>query len=241
MKAMILAAGEGRRLRPLTDVVPKPMLRVGGRALLAHLIALLRAHGVRQVAINLHHRPAAITDYFGEGAGFGVKITYSREERLLGSAGAVKRLQPFFRDGAFFVLYGDVLTDIDLGALYAYHSRQRAKLTMALYEADDPARCGIARIDGTGRVLDFVEKPSRAKAPSRWANAGIYVVEPDVLDLVPTDRPFDFGNDLIPLLLERGLAVFGWPTDALVLDIGSPERYLLAQTVLERRRLAFAA
>jgi NDP-sugar pyrophosphorylase family protein len=217
------------------------MLRVGGRALLAHLVALLRRHGVREIAINLHYRPSAITDYFGGGMGFGVQIRYSHEERLLGSAGALKPLEAFFRDGPFFVLYGDVLTDIDLTALFVFHRRHQPMLTIGLHQPDDPTRCGMAGIDDDGRVVEFVEKPAAGAAPGRWASAGIYVVEPSVLDLIPPGEPFDFGHDLIPLLLERGLPVCGWPTDALVLDIGSPERYLLAQTIVERRQLAIAA
>jgi len=240
MKALVLAAGEGRRLRPLTESLPKPMLPIGGCPLLEHLIVLLRDHGVRHIAVNLHHRPDAIPAYFGDGRSFGVEMAYSYEERLLGSAGAVKRLASFFRDGPFFVLYGDVLTALDLSALRAFHERRAAVLTMALYRAEDPTRCGIARLGDGGRVVQFVEKPATEAELSPWANAGIYVVQPAVLEHIPSSQPFDFGHDLLPRLLERGLPVFGWPTDALVLDIGSPERYRLAQALLERRRMAAA-
>ena len=158
MKAIILAAGEGTRLRPLTRDKPKPMLPLGGQPLIGRLVALLREHGVTDIAVNLHHRPEAIRAYLGDGSSFGVRVTYSYEDTLLGSAGAVKKLEPFF-DESFFVLYGDVLTDIDLTALAARHGDCGAALTMALHETDEPSRCGIAEVDGRGIVQRFREKP----------------------------------------------------------------------------------
>ena len=228
MKAMILAAGEGMRLRPLTNKVPKPMLELGGRPLIAYLIDLLRSHGVRDIAINLHHKPEVIRAYLGDGSRFGVRITYSWEDVLLGSAGAVKKMEHFF-DDSFFVLYGDVLTDIDLSALADLHRSRRVSLTMALYLAEDPTRCGIVDIDDDGRVQRFLEKPQPQEVFSRWASAGIYVVEPDVLRLVPEGSFFDFGADLIPLLLREGALLCGYVRYSYFLDIGSWERYRQAQ------------
>ena len=142
MRAAILAAGEGSRLRPLTETLPKPLLPVAGRPLLAHLIDLLRHHGVNDVALNLHHLPAAIPAYLGDGRRFGVRTTYSLEERLLGSAGGVKRMEAFFGEEPFFVLYGDVLTDLNLTTLRAFHAARGAALTMALYRPEDISACG---------------------------------------------------------------------------------------------------
>ncbi|MGA2286180.1 MAG: nucleotidyltransferase family protein [Dehalococcoidia bacterium] len=228
MKAIILAAGEGRRLRPLTERVPKPLLPLGGTPLINHLVALLAAHGVTEVAVNLYHRPKAIRDHLGDGSDFGVSITYSHEETLLGSAGAVKKLESFF-DESFFVLYGDVLTDIDLTALAAFHRSRGAALTMAVHETDEPERCGIAEADDGGAVRRFREKPAPGETSSRWANAGVYAVEPSVLRFIPPDSFFDFGDHLIPLLLERGEPVLAYPSDSYFLDIGSPERYSQAE------------
>ena len=235
---MILAAGEGRRLRPLTGQVPKPMLPVGGRPLLAHLIELLRGHGVRDIAINLHHRPDAIIDYLGDGSGMGVRVAYSLEPTLRGSAGGVKRMAPFFGDGPFFVLYGDVLTDLDLTALLAFHRERCAALTMALYQPEALTDCGVVDLGPGQRVRGFVEKPAPGETPSSWANAGIYAVEPSVLRHVPPDRPFDFGADVFPLLLERDIPLFGFVSDALFLDIGTPERYRLAEAAAGQMRKA---
>jgi|DewCreStandDraft_2_1066082.scaffolds.fasta_scaffold00290_4 NDP-sugar pyrophosphorylase family protein len=229
MKALILSAGEGTRLRPLTLSRPKPMLPLAGRPLLEHLVAYLRYHGIRDIAINLHYLPQVITAHFGDGERFGVRITYSYEERLLGSAGAAKRLEPYFEGRPFVVLYGDVLTDTPLDPLLAQHTTCRAALTMALYRVPDPARAGIVELDGTGRVVRFVEKPAPDQIFSDLANAGIYVVSPEVLRLVPPEEPYDFGHDLIPRLLATGMPVYGWEATGYVLDIGDPQRYAQAE------------
>jgi NDP-sugar pyrophosphorylase family protein len=228
MRALVLAAGEGRRLRPLTLRMPKPMVPVGGRPVLEHLLALLRAHGVDEVAINLHHRPEAIVDHFGDGRAFGVAITYAHEPRLLGSAGAARALDGFLTD-TFLVLYGDVLTDADLSALAARHRAAGGAGTIGLYEVPDPERCGIAELDGSGRVTRFVEKPAPGAVAGNLANSGIVVLEPSVLREVPPDRPYDFGLHLFPRLLERGAPLFGARLDGYVLDIGSPERLAQAE------------
>ncbi|MGD0764945.1 MAG: nucleotidyltransferase family protein [Dehalococcoidia bacterium] len=232
---MILAASEGGRVHPLTRNIPKPMLDLCGRPLIAHQIDLLRLHGVREIGVNLHHRPQVIRSYLGDGSRFGVRIVYSREDVLLGSAGAVKKLEEFF-DDTFYVLYGDVLTDIDLSALAAFHWRRGADLTLALYRTDEPERCGIAEVDD-GAVRRFQEKPAPEQVFSRWANAGVYVVEPSVLGLIPEDSFFDFGTDVIPLLLQEKAVVGGYIHPAYFLDIGSPERYQQAQRDLALGKL----
>ncbi len=230
MKAIILAAGEGTRLRPLTNERPKPMLPVGGVPLLEHLIRLLARPGVQEIAINLHHRPEAVTSYFGNGVPWGVRLTYSYEERILGTAGAVRRLQHFL-DQSFFVLYGDVLTDLDLTALAAFHRARRAALTMALYRVPRPWECGIVEMDDDGRIRRFVEKPPRDHMFGDLANAGIYVMEPYLATNIPPDTFFDFGHDLFPKLLAQGTPIYGYPIgdDVYLLDIGGLDRYEQAQ------------
>jgi mannose-1-phosphate guanylyltransferase/phosphomannomutase len=231
MRALILAAGEGTRLRPLTLDRPKPMLPVGGRPLLEHLVCLVRQHGIREVALNLHYKPEAIIDYFGDGARFGVSITYSHEERLLGSAGAARRLDWFLRE-PFIVLYGDVLTDVNLSALVDLHYAQDGLATLALYEVEDPSRCGIVELERDGRISRFVEKPAPDTNPSRLANAGIYVLDPRLLKLVPPEQVADFGLDVFPAALQLGLPLYGHRVDGYVLDIGSIERYRQAESDL---------
>lgn len=240
MKALVLAAGEGTRLRPLTLDRPKPMLPLAGRPLLEHLVALLAAHGIREIAINLHYRPEAIVDHFGDGSRFGVRITYSPEPRLLGSAGAARQLD-WFLDDAFVVLYGDVLTDVDLSSLIDAHRRFGGVGTVALNEVDDPTRCGIVQLDRTGRITSFVEKPTTDEF-GKLANSGIYILERAVIDHVPPGLPFDFGTDLFPALLSAGLPLYGVPAPGYVLDIGSLERYHRAESdLLAGRVRSYAA
>jgi NDP-sugar pyrophosphorylase family protein len=223
MRALVLAAGEGQRLRPLTLCMPKPMVPVGGRPILEHLIALLRLHGIDDVAINLHYRPEAIVNYFGDGRKFGVSITYSHEAYLLGSAGAARALDTFFTE-TFLVVYGDVLTNADLSALVARHQKTGAAGTIGLYEVPDPGRCGIVELDGSGRMTRFVEKPAPGTVLGNLANSGILVLEASVLREVPPDEPYDFGLHLFPKLLGRGVPLFGERLDGYILDIGSPDR-----------------
>jgi len=230
VKALILAAGEGTRLRPLTLERPKPMLPIGGIPLLGLLLRLLLRHGVRDIAINLHYKPEAVSAYFGDGARWGVRLTYSYEEQILGTAGAVRRLQSFL-DERFLVLYGDVLTDLDLTALSAFHVARQAALTAALYRVPRPWECGVVELDGEGRIRRFVEKPARAQVFSDLANAGVYVMEPGLVGEIPPDTFYDFGRDLFPLLLERGAPIYGYPIGPAdyLLDIGSPDKYEQAQ------------
>lgn len=227
MKALILAAGEGIRLRPLTLDRPKPMVPVGGRPVLEHLVGLLRHHKITRIAINLHYKPETIVDYFGDGSRFGVAIEYSWEPTLLGTAGAAKQLDWFLTE-PFVVLYGDVLTTIDLGQLAHAHAVHGAFASLALYEPDDLTRCGVAELAPDLRVVGFVEKPTHA-VPGGLASAGVCVFEPDVLGYVPAGRACDFGTDVIPELITRGLPVYGYVGRGYILDVGSAVRYAQAE------------
>jgi NDP-sugar pyrophosphorylase family protein len=233
MKAMILAAGEGTRLRPLTANVPKPMVPVAGRPALEYTVEWLRHYGIREIVMNLHHCPEAVIRHFGDGRAFGVSIDYSVEERILGTAGGTKRQASVF-DGPFVVVYGDVLTDLDLSALAEYHSTRASALhlTMSLYRVPDPERCGVAVLDVEGRVTRFVEKPRRGQCPSDLASAGVLILDPEILRNVPDGVFYDYGQDLFPALLQDGIPIYGWPlpNDAYLIDFGTPENYQRAQT-----------
>ncbi len=235
MKALVLAAGQGTRLRPLTLERPKPMLPVGRRPILEHIVAHLRTHGITEIAINLNYRPQVIVDYFGDGDKWDVSITYSYEDHLLGSAGAARALEWFFTD-TFVVWYGDVLSDLDLGALIRRHRSTRAAASLALYEVDEPERCGIVQVDRDGWITRFKEKPARNAHLGNLANAGIYVIEPELLPWIPGDRPVDFGSDLFPRLLSFGAPFQGITPEAYVLDVGSLERYQQAEADLQAGR-----
>ena len=226
MKAMILAAGEGTRLRPLTDTCPKPMLPIHGKPLLAHTLVWLRRYGVDEVAINLHHLPQAITDHFGDGSDFGVAITYSYEPELLGTAGAVKRLGDYF-DGTFFVVYGDVLTDLDLMAMYGCHRARRSVATLALHRVADPSGKGVVAVDDEYNIQRFVEKPAPGEVFSDLVNSGVYVLEPVVLDYIPEGKASDFGRDVFPKMLADGARLGGCllAEGTRLVDIGTMEAY----------------
>ena len=228
MKGMILAAGEGQRLRPLTDHLPKPMLPLAGQPLLEHTIIHLRNCGITDLAINLYHLPSSVMDYFGDGRHWGINLRYSLEEHLLGSAGGVKRLQPFF-DDTFLVYYGDVFTWADLSPMIGFHHRSGALATMGLYRVPDPWNRGIVALDEAQTIVRFVEKPSRKQAFSDLANAGIYVLEPEVLDHVPSEQVCDFGHDVFPAMLAEGIRLTGYVIEDPVIDIGLPENYIRAK------------
>src|SRR5450756_515734 len=208
-KAMILAAGSGTRLRPLTDRVPKAMVPVVGKPVLQYAVERLRDSGVREIAINLCHLPRVVMDHFGDGTGWGVKIHYSVEQEALGTAGGVKRAQGLF-DGPFFVWYGDNLSTIDLAGLYRFHRARGGVATMALCHWEYVNASGIVGVDADGRITRFLEKPSPEQVFSHWINAGIYVLEPQVLDAIPPGTCYDFGRDLFPALLDRGDPLYGY-------------------------------
>ena len=235
VKALILAAGEGQRLRPLTLDRPKPMLSVGDRPLLEQIVLLLKRYGITEIAINLHYKPEAIVDYFGQGERLGVRIHYSFEEQLLGSAGAARRLKEYLRDGPFLVFYGDLYTDLNVSELISVHQQSNALLTMALYKVDNPTSCGIVELDAQGRVTRFVEKPAPDQVFSRTANAGVFVVAPRVLNLIPPDIPIDFGRDVFPEMLESELPIRGYQIRDLLIDIGTFENYERAQRIAVER------
>lgn len=241
VRAVILAAGEGTRLRPLTLDRPKPMVEVQGKPVIGHIVEWLASHSVRDVAVNLHYMPESIERYLGDGTTLGVRVNYSREEVLLGSAGAMKRLEPYLQAGPIVVVYGDVLTNLDLGALIEFHLQQVALdasigATVGLYRVPEPTRVGIVGLDARGRVTRFVEKPEPDAVFSDLANSGILIVEPHTLALIPPETFYDIGRDLLPKALGEGTPLCGWviPAASYVLDIGSPERLALAQATFRQ-------
>lgn len=236
VRAVVLAAGEGTRLRPLTLTRPKPMVPINGEPLLHYTLKWLRQHGVDQVAINLHHCPDVITDYFGDGNRLGLNIVYSYENRIMGTAGAIRKLSTFAGKHPLVVVYGDVLTDLDLTALIAAHNRfvaldPSAGVTMSLYHVNNPTEVGLVGMNAAGRITRFVEKPKAEEVFTDLASAGVLIIEPDVVSRIPADTFYDFGRDLFPQLLEQGVSLYGWvvPDGTYVMDIGTPEKLTQAQ------------
>jgi len=202
LKAVILAAGIGSRLRPLTDTCPKPMLPIAGRPLLARTLDWLRAYGVGEVALNLHHLPDLVRTDLGDGSQWGMTLRYSYEPELLGTSGALRAIAQQYHgwfDQTFLVVYGDMLLDIDLADLLKFHRANQATMTLALKHTATPHTQGMIELDAAGRVQNFVEKPL-SWLGGDTANAGLYICEPTLLATIP-DGFSDFGKDIIPSLL----------------------------------------
>ncbi len=226
MRAMIMAAGKGTRLRPITDLVPKPMAPIVNRPALYHILRLLQRHGVGEVIINLHHLPDSITGYFGNGAGLGLKIEYSFELELLGTAGGVKNNEAFLAGDTFLVVSGDALTDLDLTGLVAAHRRRGSIATLAVKEVADPSLFGVVVADDDDLVLGFQEKPSREEARSRLCNCGIYVFEPEIFSHILPGEFDDFGRRVFPELLRAGVPFHIWEGAGYWSDVGNLGEYV---------------
>ncbi len=224
MKAMILAAGLGTRLRPLTEEISKPMVPIVNRPVMEHIVDLLARHGFGGLYVNLHYHPDIIMRHFGNGERWGLSITYSFEEELLGTAGGVKRLEKELGGDTFLVISGDALTDLDLTSLMAFHERHGAIATLVATPVDDPSKYGVVIMKEDGRITGFQEKPGRDEARSFVANSGIYVFEPEVLEMVPAGF-YDFGSQLFPRFLEEGIEFYGYRHDDYWNDVGSLEEY----------------
>jgi mannose-1-phosphate guanylyltransferase / phosphomannomutase len=224
VKAVVMAGGEGTRLRPLTSNQPKPMVPIVGKPCMEHILELVRRHGFEDVIVTVAFLPQAIRSYFGDGESLGLKMEYSVEESPLGTAGSV-RLASDRLDETFLVISGDALCDIDLGKLVAFHKERGAAVTIGLKSVDNPLEFGIVVTDEDGKVERFLEKPSWGQVFSDTINTGIYVLEPEVLRHVPTDRPYDFSKELFPLLLEMGRPIYGYVCEGYWQDIGNLDQY----------------
>jgi len=224
MKAMILAAGLGTRLRPLTEEISKPMVPIVNRPVMEHIVDLLAKHGFHDLYVNLHYHPDIIKRHFGDGAQWGLSITYSFEEELLGTAGGVKKLERELGGDTFLVISGDALTDLDLSALLAFHKKHGCIATLVITPVSDPSKYGVVITDEEGRISGFQEKPSREVAKSYVANSGIYVFEPEVLGMMPSGF-YDFGSQLFPRFLEEGIEFYGYKHGDYWNDVGSLEEY----------------
>jgi mannose-1-phosphate guanylyltransferase len=247
MKAMILAAGKGTRVRPLTYDLPKPMIPLLGKPVMAYLVEHLAKHGVTEIMVNVSYLHEKIEEYFGEGEQFGVQIGYSFEgytkddgevvPEPIGSAGGMKKIQEFggFFDDTTIVLCGDALIDLDLKAALLEHRRKGALASVITREVpwDKVSSYGVVVTDDKGRITQFQEKPSQEEAKSNFISTGIYIFEPEVIDLIPPGVPFDIGSELFPLLAERGLPFYAQRRPFNWLDIGTMSDYWeVLQTVL---------
>jgi mannose-1-phosphate guanylyltransferase len=226
MQAMVMAAGLGTRLRPLTYEVPKPLVPVANRPIMEHILRLLPRHGVQRVIANLHWFPDAIRARFGDGSGLGLELTYECEEELLGTAGGVRNVASFFGGEAFLVLAADALTDIDLTALSAAHEENGGIATLAVKRISNVSEYGVVIAGPDGRIQGFQEKPDPAEALSDMANCMIYVLEPEIFDYFPDQPAVDFALDVFPALLSNDVPFHVHAIDAYWNDVGSLPEYV---------------
>src|ERR1039458_4508144 len=225
MKAVIMAGGEGTRLRPLTANQPKPMLPMVNRPMAEHVVNLLRRHGFEDIVVTVAFLANHVRTYFGDGSDFGVRMVYATEETPLGTAGSVLNAREQL-DERFLVISGDVLTDIDLTELIAFHDKQGSAVTLALKAMENPLEFGIVITGPDGRIDRFLEKPGWGDVFSDTINTGIFVLEPEVFDWIPAGRQVDFSGEVFPTMLEAGRPMFGFVAGGYWEDVGTHDAYL---------------
>jgi mannose-1-phosphate guanylyltransferase len=223
MQAVILVGGEGTRLRPLTSTVPKPVVPLVDRPFISFMLEWLKGHGIDDVIMSCGFLATSVRNVLGDGSGLGIKLRFVEEPDPRGTAGALKFAQSLL-DERFLMLNGDVLTDIDLTAQIAQHERTGARATLALVPVEDPTAYGLVHLEEDRSVRDFVEKPSPDQIDTKLISAGAYVLQREILDLVPSDCNVSIEREVWPRLIGDGL--YGYPSESYWLDIGTPERYL---------------
>ena len=231
MKAVVMAGGEGSRLRPLTIGRPKPMVPIVDKPVLGHILELLKYHGITEVVITLQYLPSVIQDFYGDGSALGLNITYVVEEMPLGTAGGVKNAAAHL-DDTFLVVSGDALTDFNLQAAVQHHLTAGALATLAVYSVPNPLEYGAVVSDENGRITQFLEKPDWSTVRSDRVNTGIYVLEPAVLDYIPDDAAYDFSTELFPDLLQRGEQMQAYVAEGYWCDVGTINEYMRASADL---------
>ena len=227
VKAVIMAGGEGTRLRPQTSNLPKPMLPLVGRPMMEHIVSLLRRHGITDIVVTVAFLPNVIRSYFGDGSELGVRMVYATEESPLGTAGSVRNARDELTE-RFLVISGDVLTDIDLTSVIEFHEKNQALATIALCAVENPLEFGIVITREDGSIERFLEKPGWGQVFSDTINTGIYVLEPEIFDRIPEGRAVDFSGEVFPAVLEAGQPLYGCVADGYWEDVGTTAAYLKA-------------
>ena len=224
-KAVLLVGGKGTRLKPLTDKIPKALLEVQGKAVTEHIIDLMKKYGIRDIILCVGHLKGRIKNHFEDGSKFGVNITYIEEDEPLGTAGPLKLAKKYLKE-SFIVSNGDELKNINIPRMFRLHRRKDALATLALTTVDDPSQYGVAKLDGS-RIMEFIEKPKKEDAPSNLINAGFYIMEPQVIDMIPEGFSM-LEKDVFPKLARMN-RLRGFPFAGQWFDIGTIERYKLAE------------
>lgn len=228
MKAIVLAAGVGSRLDPLTTQLPKPLVPIANTAVMEHLLLHLKKHGITHIASNLHYLPDQIRNFFQDGASLGAHIDFLHEEKLSGDAGGVRALRKYLDGETFLVIMGDLLTDADITQVVSEHKRKGALATIALKQVQDVSQFGVAVLDSEGFIKGFQEKPQPQEAHSNLASTGIYVLEPSIFDYIPEHGEYGFGRQLFPSLIAQGKPVLGSEIHNYWSDVGTVKQYRLS-------------
>lgn len=225
MKAMVLAAGVGSRLDPLTSQLPKPLVPVANKPVMEHLLLLLKKHGFSDVVSNLHYLPDRIRNYFGDGSALGMNLDFRFEQELSGDAGGVRACKDFFGQETFIVLMGDLLTDADLSRIYAEHKKKKALATIGIKRVSDVSQFGVVLRNEEGFITGFQEKPAQEEALSDFASTGIYILEPQIFEYMPKTGSYGFGRQLFPSLVQDGLPVLSVDLGTYWSDVGTIGQY----------------
>ena len=228
MKALLIAGGFGTRLRPLTYTRPKHLLPIANRAHIHHVFDLLQRHGIDEAVLLTSYLAEAFEGAVQEAAGRGMSVEVTHEEEPLGTAGAMKNAEALVGDETFFAFNGDILSDLDLTAMLEFHRSRDAEGTIVLTPVDDPSAFGVVPTDEDGRVQGFIEKPPPGEAPTNLINAGVYILEPSVLQRIPEGVEWSAERALFPGLVEEGARLYATSTDAYWMDVGTPQKYLAA-------------
>lgn len=237
MKAVVMAGGEGSRLRPITANRPKPLVPICNQPIMEHILTLLKRHGIHEVVSTLHYLSDEIQGYFGDGADFDVRMSYSVEDVPLGTAGSVKKAEDQLRDDTFLIVSGDALTDCDLTRALAFHRAKGSVATLILYRVPSPLEFGVVITDDDGKIVRFLEKPSWSEVFSDTVNTGMYILEPEILDLMEPGKNYDWSSDIFPKLLEMGRPMYGYIMNEYWCDVGSLNQYREAQEFLMSGRV----
>lgn len=227
MRAMIMAAGEGTRLRPLTYARPKALVPVMTVPIMENIVKWIKSFGITELAVNLHYKGEDIERHFGNGSKFGVSINYLREEKPHGTAGAVRLMADFLCEpnDTFLVVGCDELIDLDLEAMIRFHKERSALVTISLAWVDNPSEFGVVQLDEDGRIVNFVEKPKEWEGKRALVNSGVYLLEPEAIMKVPLGSTYDFGKQLFPELVAEGAPIYGFASEGYWNDIGHIGNY----------------
>ena len=237
IKAVILAGGRGERLKPLTNHIPKPMIRINNKPLLLYDIELFRNYGIVDIILSVCYLPQVIKNYFGNGKKFGINISYSLENKHkpLGTSGAIKKLQKKIRQ-TLILCYGDTLRQINIRKLLEFHREKKATATICIYENKRPNPKSSVIYDENNRIISFEERPKELKIAKVWSNAGLYVLEPEIFSYIPKTGPSDFGKDVFPKLLMNDSRIYAYIQKGYFLDIGTKEKIIIAENDIKERK-----